>query len=79
MTTAARKPIEDSDESPHPDLANWVLRIRRAEAQAEAHAEGLAAVIGEAIDAGCSWSVVGRALNVSRQAAWERWHAKVRA
>ena len=31
-------------------------------------------LVGEAIEAGATWEVVGGAVGVSRQAAWERFH-----
>ena len=34
-------------------------------------------LVGEAIEAGATWEVVGGTVGVSRQAAWERFHHDV--
>lgn len=34
-------------------------------------------LVGEAVEAGATWEVVGGTVGVSRQAAWERFHGEV--
>lgn len=59
--------------------APWSSRLRALRDEENRLAEEKRAAIAEARAQGHSWAEIGQALGMSKQAAWELYHADVRA